>query len=264
MKKIYPQNIETGEKKFKLIACEIMFREACYILSQTPSIVDVVFMPKGLHDIGKEKMTEMLQKEIDNTDPDKYAAILLGYGLCNNGVCGLHAKVPLVIPRAHDCITLFLGSKKRYKEHFNANPGTYYKSSGWIEREDDFLPQDSVMDKLGIKSYEDYVEEYGEEIAQYLIETLGDWTKNYKKMSYIDMSIKKTDGSIINFGDTDKYRTLTKKKADECGWEYDEISGDIRLIEKLINGDWNNNEFLIVAPEQKIIAANTDEIVKCE
>lgn len=45
MKKIYPHLIETGEKKFKLIACEIMFREACYILSQTHSIVDVVFMP---------------------------------------------------------------------------------------------------------------------------------------------------------------------------------------------------------------------------
>ncbi len=93
---------------------------------------------------------------------------------------------------------------------------------------------------------------------------LSDWTKNYKKMSYIDMSIKKLDGSIISFGDADKYRTLTKQKADECGWEYDEISGDIRLIEKLINGDWNSDEFLIVSPEQKIIAANTDEIVSCE
>ena len=248
-------------KKCRLIACEIMFREVCYLLSQTHNIIDVVFMQKGLHDAGKDKMKAAIQEEIDKSDPEKYDCILLGYGLCNNGICGLHAKVPLVVPRAHDCITLFLGSKERYREYFNANPGTYYKSSGWIERENSITPQGSVMDKLGIKTYEDYAEEYGEENAEYIMEMLGDWMKNYKKMAYIDMSVTQNDGGKITFGDSEKYRKLTREKAAEHGWEYEEIKGDIRLIDKLINGDWNGDEFLIVEPEQKIVAANTDAII---
>lgn len=40
----------------------------------------------------------------------------------------------LVIPRAHDCITLYLGSRQRYLEQFNARPGTYWYSLDYLER----------------------------------------------------------------------------------------------------------------------------------
>jgi len=252
-------------KKCRLIACEIMFREVCYLLSQTHNIIDVVFMQKGLHDAGKDKMKAAIQEEIDKSDPEKYDCILLGYGLCNNGICGLHAKVPLVIPRAHDCITLFLGSKERYREYFNANPGTYYKSSGWIERENNLTPQGSVMESLGLSStYEEYVEQYGEENARYIMETLGDWTKNYTKMAFIDTSAAGKDGNEVSFGDIDAYRLITKQKAEEMGWQYEEIKGDIRLIDKLINCDWNEEDFQIIPPGGSITATNTDKIVSFE
>ena len=55
--------------------------------------------------------------------------------LCNNGVAGLRTKrVSLIVPRTHDCITLLLGSKERYREYFDAHPGTYFHFTGWIER----------------------------------------------------------------------------------------------------------------------------------
>ena len=251
-------------EKYKLIACEIFFREICYLLSQTHNVVDLVFAKKGLHDAGKEKMEALLQAEIDRTDPEEYACILLAYGLCNNGVCGLRSKIPMVIPRAHDCITLLMGSKDRYQEYFDANPGTYYKSTGWIERGGNFLPQGSVMDDLGIKSYEEYVKEYGEETAGYLMETLGGWMDNYNKMTYIDMSARRTGGGAVHFGDPEKYRAIAKEAAAENGWAYDEIKGDIGLLERFISGDWNEDEFLIVPPNKKIIRAYTDEIVAYE
>jgi hypothetical protein len=59
-------------------------------------------------------MSARIQESIDRVDPARHEAVLLGYGLCNNGVVGLHAPVPLVISRAHDCITLLLGSRERY------------------------------------------------------------------------------------------------------------------------------------------------------
>ena len=56
-------------KRFKLIACEIMFREICFCASQSRNIIDIQFMPKGLHDIGESKMVIKLQAEIDQVDP---------------------------------------------------------------------------------------------------------------------------------------------------------------------------------------------------
>jgi hypothetical protein len=263
--KTYPHVIETKEKRYKLVACEIMFREVCYLLSQTHKVIDVTFLPKGLHDMGEEKMTAVIQEELDKIEPEKYQAVLLGYGLCNNGVRGLHAKTPLVIPRAHDCITLFLGSRGRYKEYFQANPGTYYKTSGWIEREVGFLPQGGVMDKLGLnKTYEEYVEEYGEENAQYLMEMLGGWTDNYNKMTFINMSFRRDDGSEVVFGDLSAHMLQTRQKADELGWQFEEAAGDITLLEKFINCDWNDDDFLIVPPERKITVTNADDIMAFE
>jgi hypothetical protein len=39
----------------------------------------------------------------------------------------------MIIPKAHDCITLFLGSKERYRTYFDAHPGTYWYTPGWVE-----------------------------------------------------------------------------------------------------------------------------------
>lgn len=109
----------------KLIACEVLFREICYCAAGCSNIVDITFMEKGLHDVGAKKMSEKLQAEIDRVDAEKYDAILLCYGLCNNGISGLRSPLPLVIPRAHDCITLLMGSKEKYRAYFDKNPGYF-------------------------------------------------------------------------------------------------------------------------------------------
>ena len=63
--------------------------------------------------------------------PPKYDAILIGYALCSNGVVGLTSRrIPLVIPRGHDCITLLLGSKELYRDYFDSHRGIYWYSSG--------------------------------------------------------------------------------------------------------------------------------------
>ena len=59
-------------------------------------------------------MQERLQDAVIRSDKAGYEAILFGYALCGNGLLGLTAfTVPLVIPRAHDCITLLLGSRQQ-------------------------------------------------------------------------------------------------------------------------------------------------------
>ena len=96
-----------------LIACAVISRECYHCAAVSDNIIDIRILDKDLHDMGERKMSAILQDAIDAVDTEKYDAILLGYGLCNNGVRGLRSTLPLVIPRAHDCITLLLGSKDK-------------------------------------------------------------------------------------------------------------------------------------------------------
>ena len=49
---------------------------------------------------------------MDRTPEGVYDAILLGYGLCGNGLAGVTARhTRLVLPRAHDCIGILMGSR---------------------------------------------------------------------------------------------------------------------------------------------------------
>ena len=124
-------------KRLKFIGCEVIYREACFLTAMTPHRVDVEFLKKGLHDLETHDMLAKVQSVVDEADRcGEYEAILLGYGRCNDGVVGLQAReIPLVIPKAHDCITFFFGSRQAYQAYFDAHPGTYYKTSGWMERE---------------------------------------------------------------------------------------------------------------------------------
>ena len=176
-------------KHYMLIACAVTCRECYHCAAVSRNVIDIRLREKGLHDIGASKMCGQLQAELDAVDGRGYDAILLGYGLCNNGTIGLRAPIPIVIPRAHDCISLLMGSRNRCREYLEANPGTYFWSTGWIERgTSSFDNAESTVSAMGIRSYEEYVKEYGEETAKYLMETLGAM-KHYTKLAYIDTGV---------------------------------------------------------------------------
>src|SRR3989304_7605790 len=170
------------QKRFKIIACEIVFREISRLVSESPHIVDTLFLPKGLHDIETPQMRATIQEAIDKTDPKVYDAVLLGYGLCNGGTASLRSReIPLVIPKAHDCVTFFFGSKEAYRRFFDEHPGTYYRTIGWSER--DFANVDGrVMDRLGLGgAYQEYACKYGSDNARYIMEIVGSWERNYDR-----------------------------------------------------------------------------------
>lgn len=246
--------MESAPKRYKIIACEILYREICYCVAQSRNIIDISFLDKGLHDIGSKNMLNRIQDEIDRTDTTKYEAILLGYGLCNNGIIGLKSELPLIVPRAHDCITLLLGSKEKYKQYHAKNAGTFFKSVGWIERDTDPNDNDgSITSQLGMnKTYQQYVDKYGEETAKYLMDSLGNWLENYDKFSYID----------TNTGDFSHYKKQIKSQADDKDWDYEELSGTTNLFMKLLDGYWDEEEFLIVPPNKTIAPSYDDQIIK--
>lgn len=241
--------------KLKLISCEVFYREMCWAMARSPNQVDLEFLPKGLHDLGAEEMRARVQAVIDAVDTTRYDGILLGYGLCNNGLHGIVAPgVPMVLPRAHDCITLFFGSKERYLEYFHSHPGVYFKTSGWIERGEvgEELKQLSIGHTTGMdRSYEELVKEYGEDNAKYLYETLCDDKKNYGQFTFIEMGVEPDD----------RFEKKTREDAQGRGWRYEKERGDISIIQKLIDGQWDEDIFLVVPPGQSIKASFDDGIV---
>lgn len=229
--------------KYKFICCEVFMREACLAIANTNNTIDPEFTPKGAHEESKV-LRELIQKKIDETEvQEEYDAILLGFGLCGNSTEGIRARsIPLVMPRAHDCCTIFLGSKEKFIEHFKDNLSKEWSSTGYMERGSSYL-RDSDLDKtLGFRtSYEEFVELYGEENADYLWETL-------------HPKIEDNELIFIDIPETSKLRYSEKLKefAEKEGKTVKVLQGDMRLIRKLVDGEWDEEEFLIVQPGKMI------------
>ena len=242
--------------KLKLISCEIFFREMEFLLEQTPHEIDVEFLQKGLHDIPTDEMLKRLQAQVDEASKQNYDALLLGYGLCNNGLDGLKARtIQLVLPRGHDCITMFLGSRARYRKYFDENPGTYFKTTGWIER--DFIADElkdlTIPSQLGMDlSYEQLVNKYGEDNADFLWEELCNTEKNYSQLTFIEMGVEPDDS----------FEKTAEEEANSKGWKFEKVAGSLELLHNLLNGKWDPQDFLVVPPGAKIIPAHSENIVR--
>ena len=240
----------------KLIACEVLAREAYFCSSRSENVVDVELLTQGLHDLESRDMCRRIQRLVDGTDPEVYFGIALGFALCNNGLVGLKAeRIPVAVPRAHDCITLFLGSKERYRDYFDGNPGTYFVTTGWQERDGtnkENVAEDSVMHQMGLDhSYEEYVRKYGEDNAKYLLETLGDGLQNYCRYAYIDVGLP---------GDV-SYVSETEEKAKNRGWSFVRLEGDLSLMQNLVDGRWDEEDFVVLAPGERLVATGDSRVI---
>lgn len=242
--------------RLKLIACEILYRELCAAVAESPNQIDIEFLPKGLHDIGQAGMSARLKEVVESVDESKYAAVLLGYGLCSNGLVGLRARsIPLVIPRAHDCITLFLGSKERYLDYFQSHPGTYFKTGGWIERGDglaQFGPE-TIQQQAGMtNTLDDLIAKYGEDNGRFLWEQLCNMTRNYGGLTYIAMGV----------GPEQEFEHRSREEAAARGWKFDRIEGDSSLVRALLDGPWDEERFLVVPPGCAVASSFDEKIIK--
>jgi hypothetical protein len=243
---------------YKLIACDVLTREVCHCVARSPHTVDVEFTEKGQHE-DSDRLRLLLQQKIDRTAEKgtPYDAILLAYGLCGNATVQLEARnTRLVLPRAHDCCTIYLGSRQRFRELFADNPSRPFSSAGYMERGDSYLHDGDTGRLLGLdRSYEDFVAQYGKENAEYIMETLtlSRDANTDDKVIYIDVPETSRE----------EYASLCRENAEKEGRQFLRVDGDIRLICKLVEGSWSSAEFLIVEPGQRTRAVyDWEEIIR--
>ena len=242
--------------KLKCLSCEALARMVYSSAAQTPHVVDVEVFRLGLHNEPKS-LRARLQQAIDANVGAGYEAIVLAYALCGQATAGLVARdVPLVIPRAHDCITLFLGSRARYQQEFVDHPGTYWYALDYMQRRDKSstsLALGSGMDNTNMQDvYQEYVAKYGEDNANYLMEVMGAWQNHYQRAAFIDVGV----------GDGTPVEEMAQAEAERRGWAFDRVLGNLKLVRNLLFGEWNE-DYLVIPPGQRIVMAYDDQIVQC-
>lgn len=209
-----------------LMACATVMEEALPLLP--PGMGQRVF-DFGLH-VNPARLRETLQGTIDSLH-GQYDTILLGYGMCSQGILGLHARdCRLVAPRVDDCIALFLGSSAAYAAQCRREPGTYFLTKGWIE--------------VGDTPFSDYDrsrEKYGEEKAARIFKIM---MGNYKRLALID-----TGGYGL-----EKYRQYARAAAARFGLRFEEIEGSQALLRKMIFGPWDA-DFVVLEPGESFRAS---------
>jgi hypothetical protein len=226
------EGLPQGAVPVVVLACQVLQDMLTRLLPEGLA-EQVTYMDYGLHRV-PGKMTPALQEVLDSIEEP--SLVVLGYGLCGNGLKGLQAgKHTLLVPRVDDCIALLLGSHKAYIRQFEAVPGTYYLSKGWLE-----------SGSHPLKEYEEYVPRYGEKEAMWIMDQQ---YQHYERLVLVAHSQ----------ADLDAYRAPAQEVARFCerwGMHYEEILGSDayvrRLVELAVNPDQADSEFLIIPPGGQI------------
>jgi len=223
--------------KYKLLSCSVFRREIEAAIAESKGMIEAEFLEISLH-LKSGDLRSRLQEGIAEAG-SRYEAVLLGYGLCGNGLAGVRAgAIPLVLPRAHDCCAILLGSLAAFEERFGANPSASWSSAGYVEFGSSYAR--TVEEALGI-DYEKLVAEYGEENARFVRDSLRPAVPE-TKLRFIELA------ESAHLG----YARAAAERAAAEGKEFVLIEGSSRLLRGLIAGSWDEREYLIVPPGGRI------------
>ncbi len=206
-----------------VLACATVMEELLPIL---PAGVSYQVLDFGLH-VNPAKLKRSLQDAVDMA-AGAADEVILGYGLCSMAVVGLRANgCTLVVPRVDDCIAIFLGSGRAYREQLHAEPGTYFLTKGWLEVGDTPFGD---FDRLSVK--------YGPKKADWIIRQI---IKNYTRLALIDTGSHNMES----------YREYARSLAERWDLRFEEIPGSGALLRQLLLGPWDEG-FVVARPGESI------------
>jgi len=244
--------------RLHVIACPVFRRELEVLEAELQTGASFRYPDMALHETTAVTLRTALQAAISETDATAHDAIALGYGLCNRGIVGLQTEaLPLVIPRAHDCIGILLGASQCYLAELEKHPGTYFQSAGWIENLPDneaMLSQNMPLSPVISATRAELAAKYGEENADYLLEQFAGFTRNYERLAYIRTPVPRSD----------EWESAAKKMAADKGWKFERLPGELGWLRRLLNRDWSEREFLTLQPGQRVALRADGQVIEAE
>ncbi|MEX0330976.1 MAG: DUF1638 domain-containing protein [Puniceicoccaceae bacterium] len=220
-----------------ILSCDVFQEELFNYLESPGELGAMALLEMGLHD-QPDVLRQEVQKTIDRLEAmPNIETILLLYGICGNGLIGVESKrCQLIIPRAHDCVSILLGSPEKHQAILKDNPGTYFYSPGWVRgRRVPGPDRDAHL-------MEFYSEKYpgDEEMVEDLIEADHETYEHHNCAAYVDL----TD----NVG----AESYCKDCAASLGWKYRRLQGDATLLKDFLSGNWDDTRFLVAGPGERI------------
>lgn len=210
--------------KIATIACQGIRRELELFAPQ-----DTLYLPQVYHD-DPQQLNACLQELIDRLE-NKYPelqAILLCYPLCGGAPLGLFAKrVPIFIPKAHDCIDLLMACSKEFRSFRRDNPGSFYYTPSWVDFA--YTPCKKSMRR----HYETNAKRFGKEAAAFLSDE-NTVLKNYDACIYLSPP---SYSRLKNF----RYIRHTKKAAKYLGFGYRSLAMDLSILKNMVNGNFQDS-----------------------
>lgn len=218
-----------SEGRTKIIACRVVVEE---MLPRLPPDVATETLEMSLHE-HPGRLRTALQAAID-ASAGGWETIILGYGLCGRAVVGLHANgCRLVIPRADDCIGIFLGSPDAHRAQLREEPGTYFLTKGWL----------GSGVTTPFSSYDQVAAKWGRERADRVMAAM---LRHYRRLAFI------RTGSEEALEDD---RAQAREIAARFDLRYEELAGTSALVEQLVYGPWDDR-FVVVPPGETVTLAD--------
>ena len=226
--------------RIKALVCEVLFRETCACAAQAKTVIDLTFLRRGLHS-NPDELRAALQQLIDDTDETQEEAVVFGYGLCSNALAGLRPAACRSSSPAPTITSPSCSAPKRpMTGSFPPGPAPTTTAAGGSNAAPTPCPATRNGAGLDI-AFEELVEKYGQDNADYLWSLQQTWMDHYTHATYID----------IPLGDLVSYRAYTRRVAEEHGWAMDEAPGKLDLLQALLDGEWDDARFLESRPDMR-------------
>jgi hypothetical protein len=223
--------------RIALVACRVFEDEIVLHGASAPQIREIRYLEIGLHD-HPDNLRKAVQAEICSFDErDDIDAVALAYALCGRGTAGLRAgRHRLVIPRGHDCMTVFMGSKEKFACQQAACPDSYYYTPGWMKA--GRCPGPGRLELLR----EEFSQKFEPDDVEFLIESAkANWALHGRAV-YLDLGTPGADEKAAEAEDSAK----------ALGWKFERLPGDPALLKDLLSGRWDPDRFQIIEPGEAL------------
>jgi hypothetical protein len=235
--------------KISVISCAVLEPEVRHFLRDNPRVRELEFIPLALHE-DPARLQRELQEAVRRAEANPAVeAIVLVFGLCGRAVENLrHPRCPIILARAHDCVTLFLGDKDRYAAYVKDNPGTYWYNPGFIRGKTIAGPDREA------RLREEFAKKFDPDDVDFLIEQDRAGLAHYNRAAYVSMDLE----------DSKPDEEYTRSCAACHNWGFDRVPGNPELLQALLRGDWDETRFLIVPPNHVVRLTADDTIIRAE